>query len=129
MPVMLSVTEPLTEMSPFAPTEALADAIELADGLLTGGAPTDATVTAEPTGYVMEIDLPGAERAETDVEWRGGTVAVRATVDGERVYDETCRFPSVVDSDRITSATQADTLIVRLPVAHHAVDEAEAPTD
>jgi HSP20 family molecular chaperone IbpA len=123
------VVETTYRMSLFAPTEALTDAVGLSDRLLTRSAPAGATVTAESTGYVMEIGLPGAERAETDIEWRRGTLTVRATIDGERVYDETCRFPSVVDGDRITSATRADTLTVRLPVPRQAASETGAPAD
>lgn len=74
-----------------------------------------ARVQVEADAYVLEIELSGAAPGDFDVTWTGGELVVAAACGGEP-YEESFRFPDVVDPDGITATYRDEVLTVRLPV-------------
>jgi HSP20 family molecular chaperone IbpA len=84
----------------------------LGGGLVEDG---DARVHVEEDAYVLTVELAAADCGDFDLSWAGGELTVAAACDGT-AYEESFRFPDVVDPDAITATYRDEVLTVRLPV-------------
>lgn len=95
------------------------DALSLPARLLRTGLAEDenARVRVDREGYVLELDLPGFDATAFDITWDDGYLEVSAT-GGDRSYEESFHFPSIVRPDDIRATYDRDegVLTVHLPV-------------
>jgi HSP20 family molecular chaperone IbpA len=102
-----------------SPAGAFFDALSLPVRLLGRGLAEDenARVRVAEDAYVLDIDLPGFQAEDFEVDWEDGYLSVTAT-DAAGRYAEQFHFPDIVDADGIRAAYDADAgrLTVRLPV-------------
>lgn len=101
-------------------TGRLVDALTYPVRVLGGGVVEDgdARVHVEEDAYVLVIEVPDASCGDFDLSWADGELTVVAACDGTD-YEESFRFPDVVDPDGITATYRGEVLTVRLPVRGH----------
>jgi HSP20 family molecular chaperone IbpA len=96
-------------------TGRLVNALTYPVRVLGGGPDGDARVHVEEDAYVLTVELADADCGDFDLSWADGELTVAAACDGT-AYEESFRFPDVVDPDAITATYQDEELSVRLPV-------------